>query len=342
VGSRLVSVRKHWTAILGALALITGVGLGVFAVSGMTRNESKPPVPGPSGLVTSVSLSPKVLLFGDELKARFVIVVDPDKVNPNVVQLETFFEPFDQVSRTVTRRDEPNATELVYTITLECNRLRCLPAMTRKREFTFPNARLTYREAGQVSSFPNTFSLGVPPVGIASRLNTEEVTAARQASPVRAVEGSASGLVAEDAALLVRDSAARLPAASYRIDPALLAAILLVLTAALAAAAGVLVVRQIGSDDRPAVVEKVAVVPATPLDHALGQLDLALSNGRVDQQRKALELLARELRHSGEDGLAQEARHLAWGEEAVARDDARALAQTVRTTVNGRDNGQPG
>jgi len=88
-------------------------------------------------------------------------------------------------------------------------------------------------------------------------------------------------------------------------------------------------------------VVKAAPLPprVSPLEHALGELDFALADGEVDRQRKALELLARELGQSGEPELAREARQLAWGEGSLGRDDARALAQTVRVSLNGETGG---
>jgi len=340
LGPWLVTARSHWQALAGVLAILAGVTLAVLAVAGLTRNESRPAVLEQPGIVATATLSPRVLLFGDPLTARFDVVVDRRRVDPDFVQLRAFFDPFRQSAETVARRDQGDLTKFEYTLTLQCLTISCLPSMTRKREFSLAVPRVVFRVPAKGGSYQATIGVDLPPVAITSRLDAEEVKAARELSPLRVLEGPTSGLVPEDAAVLVRDSSGHLPAASYRISPSLLVAILLALAALLTIAAGALVVRQLR---RTGVVPPPAPPPPPPasaLDHALGQLDLALANGKVGQQRKALELLAAELGHSGEAGLAQEARQLAWSDDSVARDEARSLVQTVRATVDGRDDGR--
>jgi hypothetical protein len=341
LGSRLVTARRHWQSLFGVLALVIGVALAVLALAGLTRNRSQAALPGPSGIVARAVLSPRVLLFGDPLTARFDVVVDRRRVTPDLVGLEASFRPFQPVSKTLTRRDRGDLTELDYTITLQCLTISCLPTLERKRTFTFPPAHVVFRQPRQVGSLPIEVPLRPPTVEMASQLSAEAIQAARRRSGLlRVIEGPAPGVGLEEADQLARDDSALLPAVSYRISPALLAAILLVLAGMLTVAAGALVMRQLRPGG-PAPAPEPASPPVSPLAHALGQLDLALADGQVDQQRKALELLARELRHSGEAALARDARQLAWGEDSLARDEARSLAQIVRATVDGRDDDQP-
>jgi len=123
---------------------------------------------------------------------------------------------------------------------------------------------------------------------------------------------------------------------------ALLIAILLALAGLLALASAILVVRYrrrptTAATPGPARAPADAPAPArrAPLKHALGELDHALADGQVDQQRRALELLASELGESGEDGLAGEARELAWSRGSLARDKVLAFARAVRRSVDG-------
>jgi len=126
---------------------------------------------------------------------------------------------------------------------------------------------------------------------------------------------------------------------------ALLVAILLALAGLLALALAILVVRyrrrptsalSPGSAATPEPARAPAPTPArrAPLEHALGELEHALADGQVDQQRRALELLASELGESGEGGLAGEARELAWSQGSLAPDDVLAFARAVRRSVD--------
>src|SRR5262245_23842054 len=126
---------------------------------------------------------------------------------------------------------------------------------------------------------------------------------------------------------------------------ALLLAILLALAGLLALALAILVVRYrrrptAAASRGPATTPEPARAPApararrAPLERALGELEDALADGQVDQQRRALELLASELGESGEDGLAGEARELAWSRGSLDRDNVLAFAHAVRRTVD--------
>ncbi len=114
----------------------------------------------------------------------------------------------------------------------------------------------------------------------------------------------------------------------------LLVAILVALAALLALAAAILLVRY---RRRPtaAATPDPASPAASSVEHALGELEQALARGQVDQQRRALELVASELGDSGEDGLAGVARELAWSRGSLPRDDALAFARAVRRSVDG-------
>jgi hypothetical protein len=338
----MVTLRRHWQAVFGVAAIVVGVALGMVAVAGLTRGESQPAIPTQRGIAATVSVSQPVLLFGDPLIARFVVVVDRARINPRLVRIDSAFEPFEPIEDIArTRRDQGDLTELTFTQTLRCIVPACLPPISEKLEFTFPESRVMYRDQSQRGNFEQFVTLTPTPVSIASRFNVREIEESRAANPVLTFEPVESGLVAEDVVGLWRESAADLPETSYRISPTLLVAILFTLALLSTAAAGGLVIRQLRPE--ASVPEPVAPVepPASPLEDALGQLDVALANGHVDEQRKALERLARELGSRGEDALAGEARQLAWSEADPARDEARALARTVRSTVDGSSNGQP-
>jgi hypothetical protein len=280
-----------------------------------------------------------VLLFGDPLTARIDVLLDRRRIDPDLVRLQAPFPPFVPLSQTSSRRDRGDVTELQYTLTLQCLTIECLPPLAGKRYFVFPSTQVVYREPASSGSLVNEIPFRFPAVGLASRLSAEAVRAARKRTgPLRVIEGPAAGIGLQEAIQLMRDDARSLPAASFSIPPALLVAILLVAAVALAVGAAALVVRYVRPPP-PGVRPEPPTPALSPLEHALGELDLALADGQVDRQRKALELLARELGHAGDKELASEARLLAWGHDSLRRDDARALARTVRLSLNGGQGG---
>ena len=323
------------------LAILGGVTLAILAAAEATRNRPEPPMASPAGIVASGSLSRRVLLFGDPLTARFDIVVDRRRVDPDLVRLETSFVPFAPVGRARSRRDNGPLTELRYVFTLECEAPICLPSMARKREFVLSPARVLFREPTRAGSAPSEFAVRLPSVEIASRVSATEARTIQHKNPLRVLDGPTIGLGIEDAVLMMRDSATQLPAATYRISPSLLAAVLLALAALLTAGAAAILLGRLRSERPPPPPEPEPVAAGSPLEHALGQLELALADGQVGEQRKALELLGRELDRSGDDTLARDARQLARAADAPARPQAIELAETVRDSMNGSRNGEP-
>ena len=75
----------------------------------------------------------------------------------------------------------------------------------------------------------------------------------------------------------------------------------------------------------------------SPLERALAAVEEA--RGRPIDERKALELLAVELRNTGAPKLAWEATELAWSEETPREDRTLALAGEIRREVGARTNG---
>jgi hypothetical protein len=80
-------------------------------------------------------------------------------------------------------------------------------------------------------------------------------------------------------------------------------------------------------------------------ERALSRLERALEaverarGGETAEERKALELLAAELRKSGSGGLAWTATELAWSPSQPPADRTVALTDSVRRELAGRTNG---
>ena len=77
----------------------------------------------------------------------------------------------------------------------------------------------------------------------------------------------------------------------------------------------------------------------SPLERALQAVERA-RGGETTEERKALELLAAELRRSGRGGLAWTATELAWSPSVPEPGRTGALTESVRRELNGRTNGQ--
>jgi hypothetical protein len=342
MGTRMVRLRGNWPAVAGIAALVIGAALAVIAVTVATGGGGRPAPQTRGGVLVTARLEPRTIAFGDRLTARFNVAIDRARVDPEGMHLSANFSPFRPLTPIrVVRRDEGNVSVLTYTVALGCEQARCLPrSMNEKREFTFPPARITFRRRSSVGTFRDLVDVTLPRVGIASRLSFQEIQQSRQANPLRAVDINNRTLTPEDVSGVWRDNAATLPAVSYRMSPSLLAALLIGLAVLLTAGAILLAVRQLRPARRETAVAAEQPVVLTPLEHALDELELALANGHVDQQRKALELVATELGETGEETLAGAARQLAWSEQEPDKPEARALVETVRTSVNGRSDGQ--
>jgi hypothetical protein len=331
----LVSLGRRRPVDDDLVALVLSVALGVLAIVPGAEARAPREVAARPGIVAKAFLSPRVILFGDPLTARFDVVVDRGRIDPRLVRLEADFDPFRPVGPVKrSRRDARALTLLRFTILLRCLSAACLPRLTEKREFEFPKAGILIGHARRLARFERIGELRLPPIGVAPRVSATELERYREVNPLQPPGASRIAPNAADVAGLWRESSAPLPSVSYRLPPDALVALLLALAVLLAVAAVVLVLQQVRAA-RPVPVVPAAPMPGSSLEHALGLLDLALADGQVAEQRKALELLARELGDVGKETLAWRARRLAWAEDDPARAEARALAKTVRAGING-------
>ena len=338
----LVSLRRLWPVHGGLVVLVLSIALGVLAIVRGAEARAPREVAADPGVVAKAFLSPRVILFGDRLTARFNVVVDRRRIDPRLVRLETDFDPFSRVGRVkLTHRDAGALTLLRFTMQLRCLSAACLPRLTEKREFEFPNARILIGRARRLARLQRVAVLRLPPVGVAPRVSAIELERYREVNPLQPPGASKAVPNAADVAGLWRESSAPLPDVSYRLPPGALVALMLALAALLVIAAVVLVLQQVRAARRPISVVLPAPMPGSSLEQALGLLDLALADGQVAEQRKALELLARELGDVGKETLSRRARRLAWAEDDPSRSEAQALAKTVRAGIEGGPDGAP-
>ena len=274
----------------------------------------------PQDLVARVRLAPQSVLFGDVVTATVDVVVDRTRVDPRDVSVRMTLLPYRQLGRVFrTRTDVGSLTEVRTTTRLDCLEQQCALPAARLR-IKFPPALVFYRprSGGPV----RRVNIRWPPLVVDSRLDAQAV--------------AQSKLLAFGAPW--RADVATMPRVSYRADPALLEWGLLAVGVLLLAGGAGLVVVGVGRGGALSTLLVRRARPLPPLEHALAQVELAQRDGS-DARRRALELLARELRSSGADELAVDARELAWAEPGPDDGMTAELAVRVRDLIGARRNG---
>jgi hypothetical protein len=290
---------RRWAWIVAAEALVLGVLVVVGLAQGWWQGgepAARPAVP----FSAATSLSARSVGFGDPLTARLDILVDPASVDRRSVDVKPHFGAYRITSTNV--RSTHGAGELIsYRYVLECLAPGCVPGSSRV-EWRFRPAIVSYRTG---TGETVTRSVAWPSYQLSSR-----VTAAERRSPATSLRFDPA-----------------LPAPSYRISPGTLRALLTALAALLAVtAAGLawLALRRRGPARR-------AGPSVSRLHQALQAVRASSANGRPAERRKALGWLGRELRTVERPAEADEARRLAWSENAPTPTAAGDFAEQVET-----------
>jgi hypothetical protein len=261
------------------VAVATGLAVGGAAVLGLRLREGGEGPRMQEAVTVRASLSAPAILFGDPLRATVDVLVDGSRVDPAGVRLLSDFAPFRVRSRAVTRTTAGTTTGIRYELELLCLDRACLPKQGAPRPIRLQRGSVLYGGSGRAA-------LDWPGVEVASRLS-----AADRVRP----------------ALRLAD--AQPPAPGFRVDPGLLAAVLLAGAALLAAgAAGLVAVEGRSLLARRRARDPLAGLP--PVERALALLRRAATPA---ERRTALDRLARALE---DRELADEARRLAWSEPA--------------------------
>ncbi len=263
------------------------------------------------------SISPRILLFGDTVRAQVDFVLDGERVDPDSVRLAAAFSPWTIVGEPErVQRDGGSLTHLTITYVLRCLTSPCVPP-GQTAQIEFDSARASYAAPG-AGETRKSLRVDLPVITVYSRFSAASFTGrAELASPWRA-------------------DVLTMPAVSYRSDPVLVLA-LLIGGALLLATAGAVLVYAAWPRRAPApppVPEAPPPPPLSPLQQALRLLeDGARADGAQDR-RRALELVAEVLDESGGDrDLARSARILAWSEDAPEVDETTDLATLVRSAL---------
>jgi hypothetical protein len=310
-----------------AAATVFVLVLLVWGRPGEDENTASPIEPGPVPRIqVRTLLTPRTALFGDTVTARVDVALDHDRVDPGSVRIATDFTPWTAISKPDRmRRAGKTTTHLRTTFVLRCLASVCGPP-GRALPYSFDPATITYDTlGGQAAS-------GLKTVGRWPTLVVNTRLDARSSTP-RTARGFPRG--GSPFASPWRADLLSMPSPSYRVSPET-ARIPLFAGAAAFAVLG-LVLAYLGWPRRRPKPVPVPVEPpeplATPLEQALALLeDPATTNGAADR-RRALELLAAELRGRGSDDLADAARRLAWSSQTPAHERTSGLAELARPAL---------
>ncbi len=290
------------------LAILVGLALRELWLS--RSGDDAAARDAPETLAVSTRVTPDVHTFGEPVVATVEVVADANFIKPDTVRVETDFAPYELAGEpTVERQVIDGVARVVFTYPLRCLREGCDAAAARGIAQLEPGF-VHYRFIE--GSGPGRHILDWPPFEVASRVSPAAVEQLRW-----------------------RASDAALPAVTTHIGPGGLAVVLLALAAGLAGLA-VWLARRLWRTERDGVVEEERP-DRSPLERALDLVLAGSSNGAASpDRRRALERLARELTNVGQDGLAGDARALAWAPGAATGGDVAGFARRV-TEVTGTE-----
>lgn len=311
----MVGAARRNAAALGLVAVALAVA-ALLVVVALPHEHDRSLLRPDETIAVRTSFVPGEHLFGDSPLAKVDVLVNRGLVDPGTVRVAAAFKPYHLDGHgTLVRSDLAGVTRLEYRFPLSCLRAVCVPRKQRK-DFTFPAARVSYVLASRGARID---SAPWPALEVVSRIRQADL----------AQRNFADGL-------------AVLPRVTYRMGPGLLAGLLLALALVLVlgpAAYGAQRLRTRLPESAPAPARRGRLL--TPLEQALALVSRALAGLGVDEQRKALERLARELVASDRLDLARESRRLAWSRTGPSVSEAGALAERVEQEVVGRGAAAP-
>jgi hypothetical protein len=250
-----------------------------------------------TGVSFRATLAPREALWGDVVRGRVDVVVEPALADPDSVRVHVDLRPYSVVSTTVTRDREGSLVRVTNRYRLRCLERPCLPGRP-ERLIDFRPVRITWADRGGRTQTQTIFW---PPLELASRVNPKDL-----AEPV------------------LRSEVARQPPVTWRVRPSLAIGGLLVV-AGLLLLYPVLLVARLARRGwyvwRTSRLERLS-----PLERALELLRRAAHGGEDERSRLALERVSREL--EGHE-LGEHASRLAWSRPAPERDDMETLRERV-------------
>jgi len=311
-------MRKDGIALGVAVAVVAVASALTVALIVSERggqSESVKPTKVSSGLEVRATLDPRTLLFGDTVRAMVDITLDRRRVDPDSVRVSADFTPWKVVEEPKrARRDSGSATHLRIVFVLRCLTSLCAPS-GQLISVDLPAAKVAYAGPNGEVATRDAIELAWPRVGIYSRTSTSILEARGSAIPWRA------DLLSQ-------------PAASYRVSPTVVFALLLAggLLFAVCAVALVYFAWPRRAPAPPPEPELPLEPELSPLEQALALLEDTMRADGAADRRRALELVA-EVLEVLEDDLAEAARSLAWSESAPQVEQTKDLAALVRSAI---------
>jgi hypothetical protein len=303
----VVTTRRLFIAGVVAAVILAGAA-GLIAWNAWDKGGG--PGLGEEPIVGTALISPEQHLFGDAVRARVELIVDATRVDPDSVEIGANFDPYRELRPVeVTRSEDGALTKLRYDYVLGCLVSRCLPRGTGRVELG--GVAVNYVRRGE--SQPDAATVEWVPIRAAGRIDPNELDQAALRSDLR-----------------------DLPSASYRVSPRTVELIALVLAVLFAIGAAILILRLLPLDRLATKLGARFVDKRSPLEQALAIVRESAASGSPEEERRALERLAVELRRNRNPALAGDASRLAWSEPVPAGIDP--LSDEVERVIseNGR------
>jgi hypothetical protein len=308
-----------------ALGIAGAAGIVTLIVALTTAPGPRPPALPASGILADVAVNPQSAYVGDTLIARVDVLVDRRRIDPSTLSVRGSLAPYVAGPPSIERRDVGDASRVTHTLRLGCDVRPCLPPDPERggrRTFVLPGLQLQFR---RTDGSRDSLLLPLPALEILSRLSRSDAA------------------LVEDFAVIPFRASLALDPVRYAVSPAILAGLLLAVATLLLTAAGWLVFRYGPRRKEPAAPEPPPepTVVLSPLERALAIVERARARGSIPDERKALELLARELGRNGDPELAATAKGLAWSAQGPTAAATLALTAEVRSVIEGSSDGHP-
>jgi hypothetical protein len=301
--------------LLGALAL---AGSASAATSPFEPYLNHTAIGGHYPIRIRTTMTPPVAAFGDAVTASVVVLADSRYIDPSRLRPVIDFALYQPIAPpTKLESQTGRVIEIHWAWKLRCLTAKCVPITPPSdlaHIFHFPKARFEYLDPhGKVAwtataRWPAVQAFSNISPGIVAYLNqTSHVKWQYQLTPA---------------------------AVSYRISPALVFWIAVLLAGICAAAAIAITARWILRLRKPAVVAPEAELPS--LERALALFFWAGQHGDETLQRKALERVAAELPFDVSE-LSDETRELAWSPELPEEDEVEAISERAGVPAHQED-----
>jgi hypothetical protein len=274
---------KHVAALVAVVVLVLAVVAGLaWRAWGDGTSDSLP-----EPIAVNGTIDPPQHLFGDPIRARIEVVLDERRVDPASVKLLADFAPYRPIEPRVVERSTSGAiTRIRYDYRLSCLVYRCLPR--GQRRFELKNATVEYRRRDGAP--PQIEEIDWPPLTMTGRVPQGRFWEAQMRAEFRDPGRP-----------------------TYGVPPRAVSVVGLVLAVLFGAAAVILALRLLPLTRLAEFLGLRTVDRRTRLERALARVHETTE--RPDEGRRALELLAYELRRSPRPELAGAASELAWSRE---------------------------